>query len=130
MRRLAIMGACVGVLAGAAAAQAKSLGGIIPDLPNAHAAVHHPRAHVANLPYGGGPVLHANRTHVIFWEPSGSGMTFAHGYQALIEQFLRRVAADSHHFGNVYGLTGQYRDSEGQPPAYASTYGGPTLDTD
>ena len=26
------------------------------------------------VPYGGGPVLHANRTHVIYWLPAGSGL--------------------------------------------------------
>ncbi len=116
--------------AGTTAAQAKSIGGIVPDLQSAHATAHHqPRAHIANLPYGGGPVLHANRTHVIFWQPDGTGMTFESGYQALIEQFLKRVALDSHKPGNVYGLTGQYADAQG-PAAYDSTYGGATVDTD
>jgi hypothetical protein len=120
----------LGVLAPAAAARAKSIGGIVPDLRSAHVAVHHPRAHAAaNLPYGGGPVLHSNRTHLIFWQPSGSGMSFDPGYDGMIEQFLRRVAADSHRAGNVYGLTGQYSDAQG-PAAYASSYGGATVDTD
>jgi len=37
------------------------------------------RARVADLrvlPYQGGPVLHWNRTHLIFWAPEGSGLTF------------------------------------------------------
>ncbi len=33
-----------------------------------------------DLPYNGGPVLHSNRTHPIFWEPAGSGLTFDPGY--------------------------------------------------
>ncbi len=131
MRRLTAVAASLGLLGALAAggAQAKTIGGIVPDVPNAHAAAHEPRAHIANLPYGGGPVLHSNRAHVIFWQPSGSGLTFDPGYQALIQQFLMRVAADSHKPGNVYGLTGQYADAQG-PAAYASTYGGSTVDTD
>ena len=77
----------------------------------------------AALPYGGGPVLHRDRTHLIFWQPTGSGLTFDPGYQALIEGFLRNVAAASHSSTNTYGLTGQYRDQSG-PAAYASSYGG------
>src|SRR5437763_927002 len=124
------LAAALGLLAGpGAVAQAKSIGGIVPDLPNAHVATRHHLAHAANLPYGGGPVLHSNRTHLIFWQPSGSGMTFDPGYEGLIEQFLRRVAADSHHPGNVYGLSGQYSDAQGAA-AYDSSYGGSTVATD
>ena len=86
-------------------------------------------AEASNLPYNGGPVLHANRTHVIFWQPAGSGLTFDPGYIGMIETFLRRVAADSHRPTNVYGLTGQYHDYAG-PAAYASTFGRTVLDTD
>src|SRR5207302_3314721 len=131
MRCAAVVAAALGLLAASAAgAEAKTFGGIVPDLPNPHVAIHHPRAHIAaDLPYGGGPVLHANRTHLIFWQPAGSGMSFDPDYEALIEQFLRRVAADSHHAGNVYGLTGQYTDAQG-PAAYASSYGSATVDTD
>jgi len=81
------------------------------------------------VPYEGGPVLHSNRTHLIFWQPSGSGLSFDPGYIALVEQFLTDVAADSHSTANEYGITGQYRD-DGGPAAYASTYGGAVLDSD
>jgi hypothetical protein len=80
-------------------------------------------ADAANLPYGGGPVLHSNRTHVIFWQPSGSGLTFEPGYESLVQTFFVNVAADSHDPNTVYGLTGQYRDGSGAA-AYNSTYGG------
>jgi hypothetical protein len=86
-------------------------------------------ARTANLPYGGGPVLHANRTHVIFWEPSGSGLSFDPGYEALVETFLHNVAAASRSSTNVYGLTGQYHDSFG-PAAYNSSYGGAVIARD
>jgi hypothetical protein len=86
-------------------------------------------ARTADLPYGGGPVLHSNRTHLIFWAPAGSGLVFDPGYQSLIEGFLAGVAADSHKSSSVYGLTGQYRDPGG-PAAYASTYAGAIVDSD
>jgi hypothetical protein len=80
-----------------------------------------------NLSYGGGPVLHSNRTHVVFWEPAGSGLTFEPGYETLVSRFLAEVAADSHMPTNVYGLSGQYRDGLGAA-SYASTFGGSVLD--
>src|SRR5579884_941427 len=92
------------VAAGAGGAQAKRLAGVIPDVSGHGARISRaPEARAAVLPYGGGPVLHANRTHVIFWEPAGSGLTFDPGYIGMIETFLRRVAADSHRPTNVYG---------------------------
>jgi hypothetical protein len=108
------------ILAGQA--QASTLRGLTRDR-------HRARAHAANLPYGGGPVLHENRTHVIFWQPAGSGLSFDPGYQPLIESFLRNVAFDSHSAASVYGLTGQYSDRHG-PAAYASVYGRSVLATD
>jgi hypothetical protein len=85
--------------------------------------------HSATVPYEGGPVLHANRTHLIFWEPAGSGMGFDPGYVGLVERFMRDVAHDSRSTTNVLGITGQYADSEG-PAAYASRYDGAVIATD
>lgn len=88
-----------------------------------------PKAHVANVDYNGGPVLNFNRTHLIFWQPAGSGLSFDPGYEALIERFLRDVAADSHLQTNVYSISGQYTDASG-PAAYDSTFGGAVVATD
>ena len=89
VRRAAVVAAPSGLLlASAQAASAHPIAGAVPDLPNVHVA-RPPVAHIANLPYGGGPVLHSNRTHLIFWQPAGSGMTFDPGYKALIERFLQ-----------------------------------------
>ncbi len=123
---VAIVAAAAAALA-PAAARAQSFAGAVPDIPSRG----HPRAiaQTANLPYGGGPVLHWNRTEVIFWAPSGSGLTFDAGYQSLIERFLADVAADSRMPTNVYGLSGQYRDSLG-PAAYVSSYRGTVVDSD
>lgn len=80
--------------------------------------------------YGGGPILTSNRTHVIFWQPSGSRLTFDPGYRPLVERFLTDVDLASHSTSNVFGLTGQYTDNAGRPAAYASQYAGAVLATD
>jgi hypothetical protein len=113
----------------AAGAEAKTFGGVVADIPTGAHPHRAPVARTANLPYGGGPVLHANRTHLIFRQPAGSGLGYDAGYGAAVETFLAAVAADSHNPANVYGLSGQYRDGQG-PAAYASTYGGAVLATD
>lgn len=120
----AAMGSCAG------GAQAK-VWGLVRDVSHAPAFTHGARiaADQSNLPYNGGPVLHHNRTHLIFWQPSGSGLSFDPGYQELIESFMQNVAADSRRSTNVYGLTGQYTDGLG-PAAYDSSYGGAVTDTD
>jgi hypothetical protein len=113
-----------------AGAQARPLASRVPDRGAHVARVHRADdAHTANVPYGGGPVLHWNRTHVIFWQPAGSGLTFDPGYESLIVTFLRNVATASHTSSSVYGLTGQYRDARG-PATYASQYGGSIVDAD
>ena len=126
MATAAALAAALGL---SAAARAKILSGLIPDVPT----VTQPNAHIAgrprNLPYHGGPVLHSNRSHLIFWEPAGAGLAFEPGYEGLIETFLMEVAADSHRTMNVYGLSGQYRDANG-PAAYDSTYGGAVVARD
>jgi len=129
MRRVVV--AMVAGLILAPAAGARPVGGLTPDLAGLAPATANARAHAAagNLPYNGGPVLHSNRTHLIFWQPSGSGLEFEPGYVPLVQGFLANVAADSHLASNPYGLTGQYTDSSG-PAVYDSTYGGSVLDQD
>jgi hypothetical protein len=117
------------------AAQAKQwLAGVVPDVaasdvPTGNNALAMPWAGIANLSYQGGPVLHSNRTHVVFWQPAGSGLTFDRGYEALVTRFLKDVAADSHRTTNVYSISGQYRDGRG-PAAYASRFGGAVVARD
>jgi hypothetical protein len=110
-----------------ASAGARFFGGVVPDTASRGRPLS--IARMANLPYGGGPVLHSNRTHLIFWQPAGSGLTFDPGYQSLIERFMADVAADSRKPTNVYGLSGQYRDAIG-PAAYDSTYRGAVVAAD
>ena len=90
----------------------------------------HPGRSTGKLVYHGGPVLHANRTHLVLWQPAASGLSFDPGYAALSEKFMGDVAAASHHASNLFGLSGQYTDYTHQPAAYASRYGGTVLDTD
>jgi hypothetical protein len=117
-------------------AQARHIAGIVPDVPTGAADIatgSHLHARMATaqgrLPYGGGRVLHSNRTHVIFWEPVGSGLAYDPGYESLVETFLTDVAADSHKTTNVYSLSGQYTDRTGRA-AYDSDYGGSVVATD
>jgi hypothetical protein len=125
-----MVAALAAVMLLAAASQAKRPGGggirTLPDRAGAHRGT---LADAPALPYSGGPVLHWNRTHLIFWAPSGTGLTFDPGYESLIETFLRNVAAASRSSSNVFGLTGQYTDHNG-PAAYVSVYGGAVDDTD
>jgi hypothetical protein len=74
-------------------------------------------------------VIHLNRTHVIFWQPTGSSLVYDPGYQSLVQTFLAGVAADSHKPSNVYSLSGQYYDSSG-PAAYNSRFAGAVESTD
>lgn len=100
-----------------------------PDLPSGRGHTKQ-RRHSGRLRYEGGPVLRANRTHAIFWEPAGSGLRFDPGYRPLVDSFLANVAAASHRTSNVFANTGQYTDGRGHPAAYSSRFAGAVLDTD
>src|SRR5581483_942737 len=128
MKLLAAALGAVLVLAPAAEAK-RFFGGVVPDIPTGVQVHARPVARPANLPYGGGPVLHFNRTHLIFWQPSNASLPYDPSYTSLIEAFLADVAADSHQPTNPYGLSGQYRDGRG-PAAYQSTFAGAITATD
>jgi hypothetical protein len=83
----------------------------------------------AGVSFDGGPVMHAERVHLVFWDPSNSGLSFDPGYQQQIETFIERVAAASHSTSNVFSLIGQYRDASGAA-TYQASYGGAIADTD
>jgi hypothetical protein len=114
----------------AASRQTHPIAGVVPDLGTRARPTHARMAHAAGVENSyDGPVLHWNRSHLIFWAPSGSGLSFETGYQSLMARFLTDVAADSHKTTNVYGLSGQYFDANG-PAAYDSTYAGSVTATD
>ena len=50
-----------------AAARTKYIGGVVGDVATGSPLQAHVAHDDVNLPYGGGPVLHSNRTHLIFW---------------------------------------------------------------
>jgi hypothetical protein len=131
MRRWLLAGAALAALVLLPAAAHARVWSVVPDVATRAHVPSRPRplAITANLPYHGGNVLRSNRTHLIFWQPAGSGLTFDPGYVSTIELFMKRVAADSHHTTNVYSVSGQYFDTRGRA-AYASTYGGAVLATD
>lgn len=110
-------------------------GGITPDIPTGAAVPQVGRAlGPRNVIWQSGPVMHSNRTHVVFWNPSNCSFnshacSFDPTYEQLITGFLANVSADSHKSTNVFALAGQYFDDFG-PAAYDSTFAGAIDDTD
>ena len=80
----------------------------------------------SNLSYHGGPVMHSNTTHLIFWSPTADPMPA--NYQSVITKYFTDVAADSSKVTNVYSTDPQYTDTTGTGAAYNSTYGGSWVD--
>jgi PKD domain-containing protein len=74
-----------------------------------------------DLAWHGGPVMHSNRTHTIYWEPSGFSTTAS--YKSAINGYLGDVAADSGRHSNVYASDVQYTDGGGNA-AYSSIFAG------
>ncbi len=120
----------------APAASSRPLG-LAADLPTAFSGLRTPdiasglaTATATGITYQGGAVLHANRTHLIFWTPANRpDLKFDHGYIPLVGRFMADVARASHSTRIEYGITGQYRDAGGAA-AYASTYAGTMVDRD
>jgi PKD domain len=69
------------------------------------------------LVYEGGPVMHSNTTHVIYWDPNSE---FTATTKGVVRKFFTDVAHDSGLASNVFGLAGQYTDATGSA-AYNST---------
>jgi hypothetical protein len=67
----------------------------------------------------GGPVIHADETFALTWDPNPHSDYASH----YVEQFLRDVADGSGTFSNPFALTPQYTDSTGRA-AYSSLFGG------
>lgn len=127
---IAVALASLGLICAPGANAAIMPGGMLPDLTTPREVHAAQAAGPSNLSYLGGPVLHSNRTHLIFWAPSNKPtLKFDPGYRSLIESFLSQVAADDRKPTNIYGLTGQYTDAAG-PAVYDSKYGGVVIDHD
>jgi hypothetical protein len=111
-----------------AAARAQCSGGSARDLATR---AHPPGvlANAANVFWCGGPVMHSARVHPIYWQPSGSGLSFDAGYEQEVDQFVRRAVAADRSTGNLFALMGQYHDATG-PAAYDFSFGAAIDDTD
>jgi alpha-tubulin suppressor-like RCC1 family protein len=80
-----------------------------------------------DIQYRGGPVMPSVTTYTIYWEP-GSQVTTSQ-YKNLVDGFLENVAADSGRTTNLFGVTPQYEDSEGDQVTYAERFGERIIDT-
>ena len=84
----------------------------------------------SGLCYNGGPVMHANETFAVTWDPHRLDWQVTRNY---VEQFLKDVADGSSwpnklaSLSSQYSLTSQYRDAGGRA-SYTSAYGGGCVD--
>jgi hypothetical protein len=76
------------------------------------------------LETAGGPVMHRNTTHLIYWDPNNEFTAVTKG---IIRSFFTNVAQDSGLTSNVFAITGQYTDATGHA-AYDSTFEGERTD--
>jgi hypothetical protein len=90
-------------------------------------AVHH--AHARGVRYFGGPVMHADANHVIFWNPSNRGLSWDARYKAVITRFLMNAAAGGGRPRSLFSLLPQYKDAAG-PATAKSTFAGALDDSD
>jgi hypothetical protein len=74
----------------------------------------------------GNPVLHSSDSYVIYWEPGQpeTRRRYHNEWEALVENFLQAVGAESGSLGNVYAVDTQYTDKSNQPASYKSTFRG------
>ncbi|HEV3054887.1 MAG TPA: PKD domain-containing protein [Solirubrobacteraceae bacterium] len=72
----------------------------------------------------GGPVIHANETFALTWDPNRLSWTDTRNY---VEQFLKDVAEGSNTSTSPYAVTTQYQDSSGRAQN-TSKYGGACID--
>ncbi len=77
-----------------------------------------------SLSYGGGPVMHAHQTYVIFWDP---GHAFSDDFKARVAGYLTDVGRDSATRANVYSVATEYGDASGSV-GYQSSFGGAYTD--
>lgn len=75
----------------------------------------------------GNPVVHGNATYDVFWDPTNA----YHGdWQEAIDEFQRRVGADSGSLANVFAVDEQYTDRTNVPATYHTVFKGAYTDTD
>jgi hypothetical protein len=75
----------------------------------------------------GNPVVHANDTYAIYWDPTDQ----YHGdWQGVIDGFLHNLGAQSGDLASVFAVDGQYSDKANGHASYASTFRGAYTDTE
>lgn len=75
----------------------------------------------------GNPVLSANKTYAIYWDPTDH----YHGdWQGQIDKFFHNMGAASGSFASVFAVDAQYTDAANQHALYKSTFMGAYTDTD
>src|SRR5947209_13439977 len=132
MRRGILIGALLPLaLVAAALAGASDAGAVVVRTPSGHFLGITPKPNVTpssvsgarvpraatrtsgngNLDYNGGAVLHSSAPYLIFWDPSGSGISSAS--RGLLTQYLADVAGDSGNASNVYAVNRQFPDGSG-----------------
>ena len=75
----------------------------------------------------GAPVLPANKTYAIYWDPTDN----YHGdWQNLTDTFFQNMGAGSGSLASVYAVDAQYTDAANQHALYKSTFMGAYTDTD
>jgi hypothetical protein len=86
-----------------------------------------PNTYPGNLTYHNGAVMHTNRTHAIYWVPSG--YSISSNYRSVMDRFLSDAAAASGQHTNVYSTTTQYYDNTNGNILNQSTFAGSIMDT-
>jgi PKD repeat protein len=104
--RVKIGGRVYGVMPnrGALAGATHESAGVLPALTSV-------AAPAGNVNYQGGPVLHSAAPYVIYWDPTGTGITARS--EQVIDQYLTDVSTDSGETDDTYGVGRQYYDSAG-----------------
>jgi hypothetical protein len=79
----------------------------------------------ANL--SGDPVLPANKTYAIYWDPT---YHYHNDWEEVIDKFFQNMGSASGSLASVFAVDTQYTDAANQHAAYASTFMGAYTDTD
>ena len=75
----------------------------------------------------GDPVLPANKTYAIYWDPT---YHYHNDWEEVIDGFFQNMGSTSGSLASVFAVDAQYTDAANQHAAYASTFMGAYTDTD
>jgi PKD domain-containing protein len=80
----------------------------------------------SDVRYHGGPVMHSNNTHVVYWDPEAE---FTGTTESIVDRFFGDVAHDNGLPSNIFAVDAQYQDGSGNS-AYKATFAGALTDID